>query len=187
MSGRGQRRTELWASKIRESKRCPTYHCHAYLKPITPAVEPAIARRREVMSYPKMTRSGCRAPCRAFENFPPNRMIETHVPLVTQSQVTEQWRTCQCLKGPPNSHGRYVKIQAKLPREICYLIATAEDIFTRINIDYEFLCNSPSVGGIENHQDKSSSVGDIENCQDKVGGTENHQNKSAVGDMKTTH
>ena len=52
-----------------------------------------------------------------------------------------------------------------------------------MNIDYEFL-HDYSVRGIENHQDNSSSVGDIENRQDKVYGTENHQNKSAVGDMK---
>ena len=151
MSGRDQRRIEPWAPKIRESRICPTYHYHAYLKPITTAVEPAMALRREVMSYPKMTRSGCRAPGRVFENIPPNRMIVTHVPLVIQSQVTPEWRTCQCLKGPFNSHGRYVQIQDKLPREICYLIATAKDIFTRMNIDYKFLCNSSSVGGIENH------------------------------------
>ena len=113
-------------------------------------------------------------------------MIAMHVPLVTQSQVTEQCRTCQCLKGPFNSHWRYVKIQAKLPREICYLIATAEDNFTRMNIDYKFLCNSSSVDGNENCQDKSSLVGDddIENCQNKDVGIENHLSSDSIGGMK---
>ena len=55
-----------------------------------------------------------------------------------------------------------------------------------MNIDYKFLCNSSSVGGIENHQDKSSSLGDgdIENRQNKDGGIENHLSSDSIGGMK---
>ena len=65
-------------------------------------------------------------------------------------------------------------------------IVTAEDIFTRMNIDYKFLCNSSSVGGNENRQDKSSLVGDddIENCQNKDVGIENHLSSDSVDGMK---
>ena len=162
---RHERQTVPRGRQIRGSGRGLTYQARCF-KPITAAAEPAMARRksksRGVLSYLKTTF------CLDFSTGP-HRMIATQVPLVTQSQVTAQWRTCQSLKGPFNLHRRCVQIQAKLPRDICYLTITnveAEDLFTRMNIDYEFLCNS-SVGGIENHQNKFSSVGDIENFQDK--------------------
>ena len=146
-----------------------TYQAHCF-KPITAAVEPAMAWRKSkshgVLSYLKMTR------CLEFSTGP-NHMIATHVPPMTHNQVTVQWRMCQSLKEPFNSPRWYVH----------YLIPTAEDLFKRMNIDYKFLYAS-SVGGIANHQDKYSSVGNIENRQYNDGGIENHQNKSTVGDMK---
>ena len=96
--------------------------------------------------------------------------ITEHLPLNSKLDYKYQNDSQIFWQGLFNSHRRYVQIQAKHPREICYLIATTEDIFTRMNIDYNFLCNSSSVAGSENHKDKSSSV---ENHQDTVGDTEN--------------
>ena len=103
---RHERQTVPRGRQVRGPGRCLTYHFHAYLETHHGGSRTGDGTTSEVLSHPKMTRSGCRASGRAFDNSPPGRMIATQVPLVTQSQVNVEWRTFQSLKGSFYSHMR---------------------------------------------------------------------------------